>query len=143
MTLPIFPQPSAFVKNNSHSTKRGSTLITLIIFIMVMLTVASTSVSIIISNAQSTTGTGQSIEAYYAAEAGVENASLQLLRNPEYAGETLSLSSSSSVHISVSHNGHYEVISTGKSGSFTRIIQAKLDYTDNVLSVISWQELFQ
>ena len=141
--LLIFQQLSAYVKNNFSSTKRGSTLITLIIFIMVMLTIASTSVSIIISNAQSTTGSGQSIEAYYAAEAGVENASLQLLRNPKYTGETILLSSSSSVSISVSHNGHYEVVSTGISGSFTRIIQAKLDYTDNVLSVISWQELFQ
>jgi len=143
MTLLIFQQLLVFVKNNSRSKKRGSTLITLMIFILVMLAIASTSVSIIISNAQNTSGAGQSMEAYYAAEAGIENASLQLLRNPDYEGETIYLSPTSSVSISVSRSGFYEVLSTGKSGQFTRILQAKLDYTNNILSVISWKEVFQ
>jgi len=142
MMLHIFQPLLASVRNNYRFTKRGSTLITLMIFIFVMLTIASTSVSIIISNAQSTAGAGQTMEAYYAAEAGIENASLQLLRNPEYAGETIQLSPTSSVTISVSRNGTYDVLSTGKSGQFTRILMAKLDYTNNILSIISWKELY-
>jgi len=143
MTLLIFPPHLAFVKNNKISSiKKAQTLITLLIFIMVAITIATTSVSIIISNAQNTAGTGQSIEAYYAAEAGIENAALQLLRNTEYVGEIIQISSYVSTEINVSHNGYYIITSKGKSGVYTRVIQAKLDYTDNVLTIISWQELF-
>ncbi len=143
MILIIFQPLSASVKNNTIKTKRGQTLITLLIFILVLITVAMTSVSIIISNAQVTTGTGQSIEAYYAAEAGIENASLQLLRNQDYTGETIQVSPSATAIVTVTNNGQYTVLSKGMSGGFTRVIQAKLDYTNNVLTIISWQQLFQ
>ncbi len=123
--------------------RKGQTLITLLIFIIVMMTIAATSTSIIISNAQNTSSTSQSMEAFYAAEAGVENALLQLLRNPEYTGETIQIQTDSTVQIQVSHTSGYTVVSKGISGSFTRIIQANVNYTDNVLSVISWKEIYQ
>lgn len=116
-------------------------LITLLVFIMVALSIAATSVSIIMTNAQSTQSTGQSMEAYYAAETGIENASLQLLRNPDYTGETVYINERVSTVIDATHSAQYVVTATGRSGIFTRKIQAILDYTDNVLSVISWQEL--
>lgn len=141
--LPIFLQHLEFVKNNKYSLKKGQTLITLLIFILVAITIATTSVSILISNAQNTSGTSQSIEAYYAAEAGIENASMRLLRDPEYTGEVLQISSDVSATISVSHNGHYEVISSGKSGGIIRVIQANLDYTNNILQVVAWKEIYQ
>lgn len=121
--------------------RRGQMLITLLVFIMVALSIAATSVSIIMTNAQSTQSTGQSMEAYYAAETGIENASLQLLRNPDYTGETVYINERVSTVIDATHSAQYVVTATGRSGIFTRKIQAILDYTDNVLSVISWQEL--
>jgi type II secretory pathway component PulK len=129
------------VKNNIVYTRKGQMLITLLIFILVAFTIAATSVSIIISNAQNTQNTGQSMEAYYAAETGIENASLQLLRNPDYTGETVYINERVSTVIDATHGAQYVVTATGRSGIFTRKIQAILDYTDNVLSVISWQEL--
>jgi type II secretory pathway component PulK len=143
MRLLIFQQLLEPVKNNPLLIRRGQTLVVFLIFILVAVTIATTSVSIIISNAESTRGAAQSLEAYYAAEAGIENATLQLLRNVDYAGETIQINSTATAEISVSHNGSYRVISTGRSGVYTRAIQANLDYTNNVLSVISWQELFQ
>ncbi|MFH0772740.1 MAG: hypothetical protein V1922_00290 [bacterium] len=131
------------MKNNSIYYQKGQTLVVFLVFMLVAITVCITSVSIIISNAQNTWGAAQSMEAYYAAEAGIENASLQLLRNPNYSGETLQISPDTTADIAVVHVVEYVVTSTGKSGSFTRVIQANLDYTDNVLSVISWQEVFQ
>lgn len=83
------------------------------------------------------------MEAYYAAEAGVENALLQLLRNPEYTGETIQIQTDTTAQIQVSHASGYIVISKGISGSFTHIIQANVNYTDNVLSVSSWKEIYQ
>ena len=109
---------------------------------MVAITIATTSVSIIISNAESTRASAQTMEAYYAAEAGLENASLQLLRNPSYTGETINVGSDATADIVVTNSGGYIVISTGKSGIFTRVLQANFDYTDNILSVNSWREIF-
>lgn len=142
MKLLIFQQHSEFVKNNFFNNQRAQTLVVLLIFILVAITIATTSVSVIISNAQSTRGAGQSMEAYYAAEAGIENASLQLLRNPEYTGETLQINSMVTAEIVATHSAQYVVTSTGRSGSFTRVLQATFNYTDNILSIISWQELF-
>lgn len=144
MKLLIFQLHLALVKNNYFNTQKGQTLVVFLIFILVAITVSMTSVSIIISNAQSTRAAAQSMEAYYAAEAGIENASLQLLRNPSYSGETIQLDSGVTVDIIVvSSLNQYVVTATGKSDSYIRIIQANLDYTNNVLSVISWKELFQ
>lgn len=141
MKFIIFQQPSESVKNKILYNHRGQTLVMLLIFIIVAITIATTSVSLIIANAQVTSGTAQSMEAYYAAEAGVENATLQLLRNTNYTGETLQVSEAVTAEINVSHNGNYVVISKGKSGTFERVIQVNLDYTNNVLSINSWEEL--
>lgn len=144
MRLFIFQQHLEYVKNNMNINRirKSQTLVVLLIFMLVAVTIATTSVAIIISNAQNTRSAGQSMEAYYAAEAGIENASLQLLRNPEYSGETLQINSSTTVDITATHSAQYVVTSTGRSGAFIRVLQATFNYTDNILSVISWQELF-
>ncbi len=123
--------------------RSGQTLITLLIFIIVSVTVAATSVSIIITNAQKTTASASSMEAYYAAEAGIENASISLLRNPQYGGETITLSPSASVETTVTFNGQYTVVAKGTAHGFTRTIEAVFDYTDTILTVITWRELYQ
>lgn len=106
------------------------------------ITIATTSVSVIITNAQSTAATAQSMEAYYAAEAGVENATLQLLRNPSYTGETLQITSDTTSQIVVENSPSYVVTATGKSGRYTRVIRANLNYTNSILSVVSWTEIY-
>lgn len=143
MKLLIFQQLLEFVKNNLQKNRHGQTLVLLLIFILVAITIATTSVSILISNAQSIRESSQSMEAYYAAEAGIENAVLQLLRNPEYTGETLYITDSVNAVIVVTKDSQYEIISTGTSGIFSRIIQANVNYTNNVLSVTSWKELYK
>lgn len=124
--------------------RSGQTLITLLIFIIVSVTVAATSVSIIITNAQKTTASASSMEAYYAAEAGIENASIELLRNPAYLGGTITLSPSSLVETSVIfENNQYTVKAKGTAHGYTRTIEAIFDYTDTILSVVSWREVYQ
>lgn len=142
MKLPILQPHMESVKNSIYRNRRGSTLVILLVFILVATTIAATSASVIISNAQITRGAAQSMEAYYAAEAGVENAALQLLRNPEYTGETLQINSDTTADIVVTNSGNYVVTSTGKSGPITRVIQANVDYTNSILTVISWKEIY-
>ncbi len=122
--------------------RSGQTLITLLIFIIVSVTVAATSVSIIITNAQKTTATASAMEAYYAAEAGIENASISLLRNQNYIGETIQLTPTTSVETFVTFDGQYRVVATGSAHGFTRTIEAIFDYTDTILTIVSWREMF-
>lgn len=121
---------------------KGQTLITLLIFVIVAMTVAATSVSIIITNSQKTTSSAASMEAYYAAEGGVENAALALLRNAEYSSESITFSPAVSVETTVTFDGQYRVVATGSAHGFTRTIEAIFDYTDTILTIVSWREIF-
>lgn len=128
------------MKNHNNITKRGSTLITLLVFMIVALSVATTAVAILITNSQSGSMQEQGTEAYSAAESGIENAIIQLLRNPNYTGETLSVGSNTAI-VTVTGIGPYTVTSTGTRGNYTRKVQAIIDYTDGILTVTSWKEI--
>ncbi|PIY69475.1 hypothetical protein COY90_00485 [Candidatus Roizmanbacteria bacterium CG_4_10_14_0_8_um_filter_39_9] len=128
------------MKNHNSITKRGSTLITLLVFMIVALSVATTAVAILITNSQSGSMQEQGTEAYSAAESGIENAIIQLLRNPNYTGETLSVGSNQAVVV-VSGTSPYTVTSTGTRGNYTRKVQAIIDYTDGTLTITSWKEI--
>lgn len=142
MKLISFPQLKQYVKNNKQKIIKGNSLITLLIFMVVAITIAATSVAVIINNVQNTHTIKQGFSAYYAAESGVENAALQLLRNPGYTGETLMIGDDTAV-ISVTGGPYiYTIKSVGKNGGFTRTIESVIDYTDNIMTVVSWRELY-
>ena len=141
MKLINFRQHWEYVKNHNSITKRGSTLITLLVFMIVALSVTTTAVAILITNSQSGSMQEQGTEAYSAAESGIENAIIQLLRNPNYTGETLSVGSNQAVVV-VSGTSPYTVTSTGTRGNYTRKVQAIMDYTDGTLTVTSWKEIY-
>ena len=124
------------------SNRKGQTLVILLIFIIVAISIATTSVSVIITNAQKTLTLNKSTEAYYAAEAGIENASISLLRDSTYAGETIQIQTGITAEVGVIYNGKYVVTSKGISGGAHRTIQAIFSYTNSVLALESWQEVF-
>lgn len=140
MKLISFQQHSESVKNHNKNSTRGSTLITLLVFMIVALSVTTTAVAILIVNSQSGSMQEQGTEAYGAAESGIENAIIRLLRNPAYTGETLSVGLNTAV-ITVSGIGPYTITSTGTRGNYTRKVQAIIDYTDGILTVASWKEI--
>ena len=107
---------------------------------IVALSVTTTAVAILITNSQSGSMQEQGTEAYSAAESGIENAIIQLLRNPNYTGETLSVGSNQAVVV-VSGTSPYTVTSTGTRGNYTRKVQAIIDYTDGTLTITSWKEI--
>lgn len=125
-----------------HSTffLPGQTLVTVLIFVIVAITLTTGAIALTITNSQTASSFDRGNQAYYVAESGAENGVISVLRNPSYTGETLSMGSDSSV-ISVSGTNPYTITSVGRSGGFVRKIQVTVSYTDGVLTVLSWKEV--
>jgi hypothetical protein len=128
-------------KFNTKNSESGQTLIALLIFMIVAISVMTTSVILISANSIAASKVEQSISAYNTAESGAENALLRLLRDPFYTGETITVDSGTAV-TTVSGTTTKTITSTGTSGNFIRKIQVVVDYNNNIMTVTSWKEIF-
>lgn len=119
---------------------QGQTLITLLFFVIITITITTAAVIMIIIDTKATSTYEDATLAYYVAESGAENAILRLLRDPNYIGETLPVGSGSAT-ILVTGGSSKTITSTGTLGNFTRKIQVQVQYTDNILSINSWNDI--
>jgi hypothetical protein len=122
-----------------HDNSSGQTLIALLIFIMLAIMITVTAATITIVNLEANNGYNTAQTALSDAESGAENAVLQLERNPDYNGETMTLSSGSAT-ITVSGTTTKIITSVGKAGNFNRTITVTASDTANAITVISWIE---
>ncbi len=128
------------IQNSKFKIKeRGQALITLLFFVLISLTITSAAIIIIIANSLSVSKSQEGTLAYYAAESGIENTLLRLLRDPNYTGETLSVGDAT-VAIAVTGNNPKIVIATS-SGNFKRTVQAQMNYSNGYYTFSNWKEL--
>jgi len=120
--------------------EKGQALVTLLFFVLISLTITSGAIIIIIANSLSASKLEQGNLAYYAAESGVENALLRLLRDPSYAGETLVIDGTTA-QIIVTGINPKTVDSTGISGNFKRKVQAQALFNNGLYTFSNWKEL--
>jgi flagellar basal body-associated protein FliL len=121
--------------------EKGQTLVTLLVFTIVAMTVASAAVAIMINVAQATNRIEGSIDASQVAESGIENALLRLLRDPSYTGETLPVGDGSVV-IEVTGTDPKIVTAIGTVNSYSKTVQATVTFTNNIMQVTSWEEVY-
>lgn len=121
-------------------SERGQALITLLFFVLVSLTITTGAIIIIIINSISVSRSQEGTLAYYAAESGVENALLRLLRDPNYTGETLTIGASI-VTITVTGTNPKTVVSVGQNGNFKRRVSAQMNYNSGYYTFLNWREL--
>lgn len=119
---------------------RGQALITLLFFVLISLTITSGAIIIIIANSISASRFQEGTLAYYAAESGVENALLRLLRDPNYTGETLTIDTGTAV-ITVTGTNPKIVVSIGLNGNFKRKVSAQMNYSSGYYTFSNWKEL--
>lgn len=120
----------------------GQTLVMLLFFMVIAITITSAAVVMVITNSLSATKLQQGQIVYAVAESGAENALMRLLRNPSYTGETLPVGSGNAV-VTVTNSGStYTILSQGTVGNFLKKIQVTAAYTNNILTVNSWGEVF-
>jgi hypothetical protein len=120
-------------------SQTGQTLIALLIFMMVAMTVTLAATAVAIINIKATTSFASGEIALSNADSGVENALLQLERDPGYGGEAMPIGNGSAT-ITVSGSGPFTITSVGASGNFRRTVTATVGYTANVLTLTNWSE---
>lgn len=137
--------------------KSGQTMVMLIIFVIVSITITVASTAILITNSLTATKFQEGLITYHIAESGIENAMMRLLRDPNYTGtgycsgsgctpEPVLTVGTGTVNTTVTASGACQpsltITSTATSGNFVRKIQACVSYVNNILIVSSWREIF-
>lgn len=121
-------------------SQKGQTLVILLTLMVIVIVITSASVIVTTLNARATDTLYEGATAHDVAESGAETAMVKLLRDPNYSGETTPMGGGQAV-ITVTGTNPKTVISKGSIGNFTRKIQVVADYTNNVLTVTSWNEI--
>lgn len=112
----------------------------LLVFLAMAMAVISAAVAVVISNSQSTSKFEVGQTALALAESGIEEAMILLLRDPAYAGGTLTTADGTAT-ISVSGSDPVEVVSSAVVGETRRRIQVVASYGLGVLAVQTWKEI--
>lgn len=123
---------------------KGQAALTLIFFALVAMIITSAAVMAIVNNNLTQSKMEQSLKAYTAAEAGTENALLKLLRQPDYQGETFNIDQNTTVTVTlepIENTSQIIIISQGQVGQINRQIKTIIDYNDNVLQIVSTDEI--
>lgn len=120
--------------------KQGQALVVLIVFVAIATIIISSAVVVMIANSRLASDQTLSVSAFSAAEAGVNEAVLSLLRNPNYTGGTLTVGSAVAT-ITVSGSPTVTIVSKGVAGSFVKKVQVTGTYTGNAFAISSWSEI--
>jgi Tfp pilus assembly protein PilX len=119
----------------------GQVMITMLYIMVIGMLVTTGAAYALISNTQSSTTYELGSRAMLAAESGLENAVLRLIRDPAYTGEVLIIDAQSTATISVSTASGTIITSQGDTNGVVRHMQAEIGYTGSVLTINSWKEL--
>jgi hypothetical protein len=124
------------------SNRKGQALVTLLFISVIGITIAVAAAVFIFQNIQASTVTEQGVDAYYVAEAGIEEGLLRTIRNASYSGTLPGQP--------LTVGGGSVVISTGSGGIITAVgtynnsvrkIQVKTVYNNGILQISSWKEI--
>ncbi|HLD25400.1 MAG TPA: hypothetical protein VJB96_05795 [Patescibacteria group bacterium] len=119
----------------------GQVMITMLYIMVIGILVTTGATYAVIANTQSTTTYELGTRAHQAAESGIENALIRLIRDPAYAGETLVVAPGETATITVSTASGIVVTSSGTAGGTTRQIETTIQYNNGILTILSWKEL--
>lgn len=124
----------------NYKFKKGQTLVMLLVLMTTGIIITSAAVILIIVNSQASSKFSLGEDAYAIAESGAENAILRLIRNPSYAGETLTVGNGSAT-ITVTGSSTKTIVSEGVRGNFRRKVQVVGGYVNNIFTPTSWTEI--
>ncbi len=129
------------MKNKILNQNTGQALVTLLFFTMIGLAIATAAIIVTLSSTIASSKFQSGTLTFSESESGAENAYLKLLRNPYYTGETMTINGAT-VTATVSGSTNITITSQAVSGTFSRTIQVKLQYTNGKYVIQSWKEAF-
>lgn len=120
--------------------KSGQTLTVLLVIVGIAIAIVGSAVAAISTNSQIGAKSVVGQQTLALAESGIEEALLQLLRNPSYVGETLTTPDGTST-ITVTGANPKTITSTAVVSTFKRKVQVTATFSAGVLTVTSWKEI--
>lgn len=117
----------------------GQTLVALVVYMVVAMTITLAAVAVTIINVRANNSYTSGELALQYAHDGIENALIQLERNPGYTGETMSIGSGSAT-ITVSGSGAVTIVSVGSVGNLQRTVTANATDSSNTVTLNSLSE---
>ena len=120
--------------------KNGQALISVLFIAIIGMTIATGAIASLMSVFSKTGKEEVAALAYEAAEGGIENGIMRVLRDPSYTGETLTLDANSTAVVSVSTASGVVITSVGTVGTVARKIVVTGHFTNLIWSVDSWVE---
>lgn len=128
------------MSKRNYKYQDGQTLVLLLVFIMVTIAITTAATFIIATNSLSATAVSQGLATREMAEAGVEKALLEFIRDPNYKGETFILDLGT-VTATVSGTTALTINSTAVNGDYIKRVEVKAIYSNNVLTPVSWKDI--
>ena len=125
---------------NAHK-QSGQALVALLVFTIISITIASAAIAIVLINSGSARTLEQGNLTKSASESGVENALIRLLRDPNYAGETLTQDDGDAI-VEVSGGVVKTITSTASSLGFIRKIEVVVDTANYQINILSWKQIY-
>jgi protein-S-isoprenylcysteine O-methyltransferase Ste14 len=125
----------------NKKTQKGQTLIVLLVFMVVAITITTAAAFIVATNSRAVGTFESGLVVSQAAEAGAERGLISLIRNPFYTGETLNVDDIG-VTVNVVGTDPYVVTSEAVWEGFVKRVEVQAVYSEEgILGVIDWKEL--
>ena len=118
----------------------GHALVTLLVVIAASMVMISAAVVLTIVTSEASSLVLRSQQTLMVAEAGLEEALMRLLRDPNYTGGTLTLGSSTAT-ITVTGSNPKTVLATAETGAISRRVQVLVTEDMGMMVVSDWKEL--
>lgn len=124
----------------SRTAYQGNILVVVLVLMVVGMTIVTMSFALLITTTQSLGGVMESDRMRGAVEGGVENAILNILRNPSYAGGTLVVDGLT-VTTTVTSGTQTTILATATNGTYRQRYRVVLERVSGVLTIVSWQQI--
>lgn len=124
----------------TRTASKGQAVITVIFIAVIGMFIATGAIFTVANALESSASEELGAAAFQAAESGIENSVLRLMRDPSYTGETMSIDQRSTAVVTVTTGTGIRIESIGTVGAVSRKIVADAHYDNLVLIVDSWGE---
>lgn len=126
----------------NHTLKKngGQALLTVIFVAVIGILITTGALYALLNNINTATLGEIGAMTHSAADSGIENALIRLIRDPTYTGETLQIDGRTVV-VTVTGTGTQTVIATATDNTITQRVAAVVRYTGGVLTIDSWSDV--
>lgn len=126
-----------------NAIQSGQALVTMLLFVIISVTISTAAMIIILINAKNTSKVEEADMCKAAAESGIEDALLRILRNSSYTVGTYTLTlNGGNINVNVTNSGSsYTITSSGTCNNTVQTIKATASISNNAIANITWQQI--